>query len=138
MFTFRDTKIRHLLDLSKIAPVYILLIHKYGHTLLTLEELLSKQLPESEKVRIAFFKHKPKKPLAYNVVKEKYEQRTSFPYKLTQEKPRKVSLTLRVYPLTYRKFRDLIQSEVVKNRKFKDVDEFANYLIQLYKKHREF
>jgi len=54
------------------------------------------------------------------------------------KKPRKIVLTLKVYPQTYRKFRDLVQSEVVKGKKFSDVDEFINYLIQLYKKHREF
>ena len=52
-FTFRDTKIKHLYELRKIAPVLILLIKKSGHRLLTLDELVTNRPKD-----VGFFKYK--------------------------------------------------------------------------------
>ena len=62
-FTFRDTKLKHLAELEKKGKVYIILLNKFGHRILTLDALLSE---EHEDVK--FFKYKGSK--AYYWVKE--------------------------------------------------------------------
>ena len=52
-FTFRDSKIKHLAELEKVGSVYIILLNKYGHRILTLDELLSGKHKD-----VQFFKYK--------------------------------------------------------------------------------
>ena len=40
-FYFRPTKIEHMKEANKIFPVYVLLINKWGHRLMPLEDMLS-------------------------------------------------------------------------------------------------
>lgn len=52
-FTFTDSKLRHLAELEREGDVYIILLNKFGHRILTLNELLSGKHED-----IHFFKYK--------------------------------------------------------------------------------
>jgi len=52
-FTFRNTKIKHLYELQKVAKVLILLINKFGHKLITLDELVTNRPKD-----VLFFEYK--------------------------------------------------------------------------------
>jgi Holliday junction resolvase-like predicted endonuclease len=113
-FYFRPTKIEHMREANKIFPVYVLLINKWGHRLMPLEEMLS-----GKQQGIRIFKPKGKgNYVVYdfekmkrigNTTTEKNKKRIKCeditdPRRLTQKNQPKIDAELRIHcPLCLRR-----------------------------------
>lgn len=79
-FTYRDTQLKHLSELLNKGKVYLLLINKYGHKLVTLDDVLNKKVED-----VYIFKYKGRLALMQIRKKRVEEKITDINYQFMVE-----------------------------------------------------